>query len=242
MALLILPGLCCALETPTVPPTVENTSAAHTASPVRTALPTSAGTMASTYAPPVGGGIDPGQLILWIAGAIPIVCVAVLVVLGYARSPEVLANPASRTGIVLAEIKKRPGCRETDLVAATEFSRGSVMYQLKRLIQEGEVIRREFHKTTRYYPADAKTKTDRIVAAVLSQEKSGRVFLDILDHAGTTQKENAVRLNITRSTVRWHLVRLSRDGLLEERKEKKEKFYRITSAAEDAGRRFRRQE
>lgn len=108
MALLILPGLCCALETPTVPPTVENTSAAHTASPVRTALPTSAGTMASTYAPPVGGGIDPGQLILWIAGAIPIVCVAVFVVLGYARSPEVPAAPASRTGIVLAEIKNVP--------------------------------------------------------------------------------------------------------------------------------------
>jgi DNA-binding transcriptional ArsR family regulator len=48
-----------------------------------------------------------------------------------------------------------------------------------------------------------------------------------------TQTVPPERLNITRSTVRWHLVRFSRDDLIEERKEKKEKFYRITPEAQE---------
>ncbi|MDO5845221.1 MAG: winged helix-turn-helix transcriptional regulator [Methanocorpusculum sp.] len=160
-------------------------------------------------------------------------CIAVIVSVGFSRTISVSTAADSRPMKILSEIEKNPGCLESGIISQTEFSRGSVSFNLKKLVKGNFVRIGIYHGTKRYYPFEISDRTEQIVCAVVSQEKSRDVFLLLKNNRGLTQSEMAKALNLTQQTIRWHLARFEEDNIICEDLKDGEKIYQLTDEAQN---------
>ena len=120
-------------------------------------------------------------------------------------------NPKSRTMQILSYLKEHPGVSETDIVNATGFSRGSVSYNLRKLLEDGRVSK----ISSRYYPYDASpSETEAKAEKVLGNKRRQRIFKIILENPGISQKQLADEMQMPLSTLRWHLGKLEDANLI----------------------------
>ena len=121
-------------------------------------------------------------------------------------------NPKSRTMQILSYLKEHPGVSETDIVNATGFSRGSVSYNLRKLLEDGRVSK----ISSRYYPYDASpSETEAKAEKVLGNKRRQRIFKIILENPGISQKQLADEIQMPLSTLRWHLGKLEDANLIQ---------------------------
>ena len=121
-------------------------------------------------------------------------------------------NSKSRTMQILSYLKEHPGVSETDIVNATGFSRGSVSYNLRKLLEDGRVSK----ISSRYYPYDAyPSETEAKAERVLGNKRRQRIFKTILENPGISQKQLADEMQIPLSTLRWHLGKLEDANLIQ---------------------------
>lgn len=121
-------------------------------------------------------------------------------------------NPKSRHIQILSYLSEHPGVSETDIVNATGFSRGSVSYNLRKLLQDGSVSK----ISSRYYPytvcpAETEAKAEKI----LGNKRRQRIFKIILENPGISQKQLADDMQMPLSTLRWHLGKLEDANLIQ---------------------------
>ena len=120
-------------------------------------------------------------------------------------------NPNSRHMQILSYLSEHPGISETDIVNATGFSRGSVSYNLRKLLQDGSVSK----ISSRYYPYDASpSETEAKAEKVLGNKRRQRIFKIILENPGISQKQLADDMQMPLSTLRWHLGKLEDANLI----------------------------
>ena len=120
-------------------------------------------------------------------------------------------NPKSRTMQILSYLKEHPGVSETDIVNATGFSRGSVSYNLRKLLEDGRVSK----ISSRYYPYDASpSETEAKAEKVLGNKRRQRIFKIILENPGISQKQLSDEMQMPLSTLRWHLGKLEDANLI----------------------------
>ena len=121
-------------------------------------------------------------------------------------------NPNSRTMQILSYLKEHPGVSETDIVNATGFSRGSVSYNLRKLLEDGRVSK----ISSRYYPYDASpSETEAKAEKVLGNKRRQRIFKIILENPGISQKQLSDEMQMPLSTLRWHLGKLEDANLIQ---------------------------
>lgn len=121
-------------------------------------------------------------------------------------------NSKSRTMQILSYLKEHPGVSETDIVNATGFSRGSVSYNLRKLLEDGRVSK----ISSRYYPYDASpSETEAKAEKVLGNKRRQRIFKIILENPGISQKQLADEMQMPLSTLRWHLGKLEDANLIQ---------------------------
>ncbi len=119
-------------------------------------------------------------------------------------------DPASRPMILLSYLREQPGMRQIDLIKVTGFSRGSVSYNLKRLLAE-QRIRKSKGGVVRYYPAGTPSPLQDDPAWKLLENHSRQmIFGIILEYPGISQKQISRITGIPITTLRWHLARLQR--------------------------------
>lgn len=122
-------------------------------------------------------------------------------------------DPTSRPMQVLAFIAEHPGCRQSDIIHATGFSRGSVSYNLKLLRRKGKLKRKEI-KTSEpatpetYYSAGAEEIEKDPGLELLSRENPRKIFVVIAENPGISQKQIGKSTGFPTTTLRWHLSRL----------------------------------
>ena len=139
---------------------------------------------------------------------ITIITSGYLLILYTRKSSE---NPKSRTMQILSYLKEHPGVSETDIVNATGFSRGSVSYNLRKLLEDGRVSK----ISSRYYPYDASpSETEAKAEKVLGNKRRQRIFKIILENPGISQKQLADEMQMPLSTLRWHLGKLEDANLI----------------------------
>ena len=120
-------------------------------------------------------------------------------------------NSKSRTMQILSYLKEHPGVSETDIVNATGFSRGSVSYNLRKLLEDGRVSK----ISSRYYPYDASPSETEVKAEkVLGNKRRQRIFKIILENPGISQKQLSDEMQMPLSTLRWHLGKLEDANLI----------------------------
>ena len=158
-----------------------------------------------------------------------ILCGACIVSIGFFRIATLSRDPASRPMQIAAFISMHPGCSQREIIAGTGFSRGSLLYHLRRLVREKLVREEPYYGIIRYFPYHAQeSAVDRAVRVILLQEKPARVFRLLAESDGLQKEELENRLGLSLSTIEWHLGRFVRCGVVE----KTEKSgYKLSPAA-----------
>ena len=131
-------------------------------------------------------------------------------------------EPESRPMQILAYLKDHPGAQQSEIVRATGYSRGSVSYNLYGLLRENKIQKVK----ACYYPAGEKTGSR--FAIVLKNPSRRKIVMLVLENPGISQKQLAEKTAIPSATLRWHIRRLTEDGILSAERVQNAVYYTVT--------------
>jgi len=126
-------------------------------------------------------------------------------------------------------VHAHPGIHFSELVRRLDLAPGQVQYHLKRLRTDEEVVDEHLYGRTHYYPPDC-DPWERRALALLRRETAGDVVGHLLVHEPVDPATVAADLGIARSTLEWHLDRLVDHGLVEKRRDERN---RVTLAVDN---------
>ncbi len=110
-------------------------------------------------------------------------------------------------------VSRNPGISARDVQRQVGLGWGETAYHLERMANAG-VLRRERAPNRDFYFASEITWDDRKCLVFLRGKSSRRVLLALLEDPGRSPLELAERLNISKSTIYFHLTRLVQGGLV----------------------------
>ncbi|MDV0443071.1 winged helix-turn-helix transcriptional regulator [Methanorbis rubei] len=149
-----------------------------------------------------------------------ILLTAVVAVVGFFRILELPSDPESRPQRIAKFIEAHPGCSQKEIIDATGYSRGSVLYNLKLLKQKKIVQEDTYYGTIRYFSREANTSAmERMFHTILDQEKPARVLRAIAESPGISDAELAEKISVAKTTLAWHLGRFADAGIVMKTKE-----------------------
>lgn len=115
-------------------------------------------------------------------------------------------------------VGERPGIHIEELARMTGGSRSTVVYHLRLLSRHGFVVAMGSRKSVHYYPNNAALDTtDRERRALLTAPRTRALAARIAAEPGIQRAELAKKEGISVSTLSWHLGRLLRVALVEDR-------------------------
>jgi predicted transcriptional regulator len=117
---------------------------------------------------------------------------------------------------VLERIATKPGVHFSQLVRDLDVAPGQAQYHLKRLHQDEQITTRQLYGQTHYYPPSYTDRQQRIIA-LLRRETSRDIVTHLVTHGAASPKTVSTELDIARSTLEWHLDRLTEQGVVEKR-------------------------
>lgn len=127
-----------------------------------------------------------------------------------------------------------PGAHFRDIHRKLEISTGVVEYHLKYLQDRGMITARAEGRYKRYYVEGQIGSKDKNLMAILRQEIPRRIVAHVLLNPGTTHKELRELFDISASTLSFHLSKLTRNEILEQRKSGRQNEYRVINEDEVA--------
>jgi predicted transcriptional regulator len=116
-----------------------------------------------------------------------------------------MTEPEARTRIA-DRVTEHPGVYFSELVRGLDLAPGQVQYHLRQL--GDRVVAAEFHGRTHYYPPDCDA-FERRALAVLRRETAGDIVVFLLRNGPTAAGDAAEGVGVARSTLEWHLDRLT---------------------------------
>lgn len=106
-----------------------------------------------------------------------------------------------------AEIGTDPGIHFNALVRDLSLAPGQIQYHVRRLVDDGRVVRHEQFGRTHYYPPEYDS-WERDAVAVLRRETAGAIATAIYSRDSARPGALADDLDIPRSTLEHHLSNL----------------------------------
>jgi predicted transcriptional regulator len=141
---------------------------------------------------------------------------------------------------VAAHVRSHPGVHFSELVRTLDLAPGQVQYHLRRLAASGRVVSEPLYGRTHYFPDEAATGTDgaygpweRRALALLRRETARDVVAVVLDRGEVSPAAVAEDLAIARSTLEWHLDRLTDHGLVEKRRDERGRVTLVPARPEE---------
>jgi predicted transcriptional regulator len=108
---------------------------------------------------------------------------------------------------ISAHVRANAGVHFNELVRESPFAPGQVQYHIRRLIDDGELVRSEFYGRTHYYPPGY-NEHERAVLALFRRETTREIVVYLIEHEPTSPSTAADALGVARSTLEYHLDRL----------------------------------
>ncbi|MCU4925440.1 winged helix-turn-helix transcriptional regulator [Halobacteria archaeon AArc-dxtr1] len=99
------------------------------------------------------------------------------------------------------------GIHFNELVRESAFAPGQIQYHVRRLVDDGDLVRSEFYGRTHYFPP-VYDERERAVLALLRRETTREIVVYLLEHESTSPAAVTDALGIARSTLEYHLDRL----------------------------------
>jgi len=113
---------------------------------------------------------------------------------------------------IVAYVAANPGVHFSELVRRLDLAPGQVQYHLRRT--EGRVVAADLFGRTHYYPPDCDERERRRLA-VLRRETARDVVVALLRLGPSAPATVAEDVGIARSTLEFHLDRLTDEGVVE---------------------------
>lgn len=129
---------------------------------------------------------------------------------------------------IYALVDSNPGIHFRDLLDRLDYAQGTLQYHLERLAREDIVEVSDDGKYTRYYPAGEFDADERAVMNALRRTYSRRIIAHLVADGPLTTSELSDRIDKSRSTVSWHLSKLTEAGLVTKEREGRSVYYALT--------------
>lgn len=165
-----------------------------------------------------------------LAVPVELVCSAgVFALLGYRTSRSPLDN--KKRSRIYACIRDHPGIAPAEIARITGINRGTTRYHLSRLREAGLVSALYRDDRVGYFRNGDYDAAEKVVCLHLQNDTRRRIFALLLEKPGITQSEIADIVGLSRSTVTWHMRRLTADGLVEANRDGRAVCYTLTDEA-----------
>lgn len=133
---------------------------------------------------------------------------------------------------IAACVRSHPGIHFNELVRALDLANGQVQYHLDQLQADDRVVEERLYGKTHYYPPDYGA-WERTALALLRRETAGDIVALLLAEGPTRPGAVADRLDIARSTVEWHLDRLTTHGIVRKQRDEHDRVIAAVERPED---------
>jgi predicted transcriptional regulator len=125
-----------------------------------------------------------------------------------------VSEPSTRER-VRRHVSRHPGVHFSELVRALDIAPGQAQHHLRRLVGDG-LTSASLYGRTHYYPEDV-TEWEQGALALLRRETARAVVETVLADGPIEPAAVADRVGVARSTVAWHVDRLSECDVVERR-------------------------
>ena len=136
-------------------------------------------------------------------------------------------QPGETSERILHFVQNNPGCHLRKVKEMIGISQGTVQYHTDRLEKMGRITSTRSGLYKHYFPVGVFENNEKEILQVLSQETARRILMFIVEEQAPTQTDIANNIEISASSVNWHMKRLIDFRLVEEIKEGKYKRYQL---------------
>lgn len=123
-------------------------------------------------------------------------------------------------------VNKFAGCHFREIERKSGLSTGSVSYHLHYLTKHGLIKEERQGNNLRYFPLDFKSENTKLLG-LLRQKSVRKIILFILTHKKCNHEKIVKFVNLSPSTVSWHLKKLEGSDIIESNKRGRKTFYSI---------------
>ncbi len=127
---------------------------------------------------------------------------------------------------VYETVQKFAGCHFREIARKTKLPIGSVKYHLSNLAKHGLIKEEKYENNIRYFPKEFKFENKRLLS-LLRQKKIREIILFILVHNNCNHEDIVKAVNVSPSTVSWHLKKLEKNNVIGFIRKGRKTFYNI---------------
>lgn len=147
------------------------------------------------------------------------------------KNPE--EKPDSTPAKILSYLQNHPPASQKKITKEVGVSRGSVRYQIHRLVREGkifsaEILGRKFYSVSPI----AEDKTIQSLISLFDDETDTKICLALFNEGEMSRADIAEKTEMSLDAVYYHLSRMGED-VAEKRIEKGTAYYRLTEKAKE---------
>lgn len=129
-------------------------------------------------------------------------------------------------------VKKNAGCHFREIERRSGLSTGSVQYHLTFLAKHDLIKEEKGNNAVRYFPLDIAAQ-NRKMLSLLRQKSIRHILVFILLHNTCHHEQIVEAVNLSPSTVSWHVKKLEREGIIASKREGRKTEYTILSNKEE---------
>jgi len=134
---------------------------------------------------------------------------------------------------ILHYIHNNPGSHFRKIKNELGLSIGTIQYQLNKLEKDGKIlsIQNNFYKF--YFPCGIFQEHEREILQVLNHTSLRKILLFIIEKKNLSKNEIVNHLNISYSSVNWHIERLIAYKMIIEKKDGKSTRYSVNNECDN---------
>ena len=127
---------------------------------------------------------------------------------------------------------ENPGTYLLELVDMLESPLGTLTWHLRILEREGLVKSIKFAGKRIYYPKMLRSQEAEMAYLTMRSDTAQRIFAYIVNNPGSYQEQMAESLGVHHDTIRWHVSRMEKVGLIRVVREGRKKRHHLAELGE----------
>jgi len=124
-------------------------------------------------------------------------------------------------------IREFAGSHFREIQRKSELAVGSARHHIHSLVKSGLVREVKRGKNLIYFPREFKSD-DTVLLGLLRQESIRKILLYILVHDNCNHEQIVKSVNLSPSTVTWHLHKLQLNNIIKAKKQGRKTFYQVS--------------
>lgn len=124
-------------------------------------------------------------------------------------------------------VEAHPGIHFSQLKRDLDMETGLLQYHLRELEEYGVLESEEYQSKRRVFVARELDEQERAILAVLRYETTRGILLHLLEHGPARNGEIAEAVEVTSSTVSWHLSNLIEQDVVEPIEDSRTTLYEV---------------